>query len=136
MASRLSHNHHLASFLADVIDSVGNQLGGVDAAARFEVKDVIANLDFLLAFDRVKPLVLNMMHMNRCAEVRIRLHFEYCNCATGVSPRHFDFDITGRLYQAVTTRRYKDGFCYGGISIRWLLAFRSNREKEYGNGDA
>lgn len=74
------------------------------------MKNLIANLDFVLAFDRVKPLVLNMMYMNRCAEVRICRYFENCNRAASVSPGYFDSDIAGRLRRAVTVGRYKDGF--------------------------
>jgi hypothetical protein len=61
------------------------------------VKDFIANFDFVLTFDCVKPLVLNMMDMNGRAEIRIRPHFENCNRTARVSPRHFDSDIAGRL---------------------------------------
>jgi len=91
------------------------------------MEDLVADLDVVLAFESLEPLVFNVMDMKKSAVVRFRLKFEHSVRAAVVIPRDSDSDVARRFNRAVTIGRDKDGLGASHIRLRAFSSFSRRR---------
>src|ERR1700674_3185869 len=92
----LSDDEHLARCRTHIVPRVRDELGSIDARAWLQMKDLIAHLNVVLAFQGIEPLTLNMVDVQRRTGVSLGSNLKHGESSAVIPARYFHGDLAIR----------------------------------------